>query len=121
MSMQNLPSWLPSEFEGRFQSTSGSGAVKKELARWQELCRELLAERERMRAELAQVREERDQYIQRVYYLIREDVPFTREEVFASLGKSPSIEDWIKKFRGELEEDDKSDASPCLLIQFPSV
>lgn len=106
MSIQNLPSWLPTELGPRFQTPPEPGAADRELVRWQELCRELLEERERLREELVRVTEERDKYIQSVYFLTQKDIPFTREEVFATLGQSPSLEDLIKELRtGEKENE----------------
>lgn len=99
MSMQNLPPWLPAEFEARFEPTPGSVPTEKDLAHWQQLCRELIEEREGLQKELAQAKLERDQYLQDLYFLTHEDIPFTKEEVFERLGKSPFLEDLIKEFR----------------------
>jgi hypothetical protein len=91
MSIANLPDALAAEFEARFQKAPGSQPSEVEVQRWQQLCTELMAERERLRADFAKVKAERDQYLRGLYALTAEDIPFTREEVFASL------EDLIKE------------------------
>ena len=96
------------EFQSHFGSPPGSSDTAGECKKWERLCAELLAEREKLRQDLAEARTERDDYLRAVYALLRkEDTPpdFTREEVeeaMAHLHDRPTIRDLIAEFEREI-------------------
>jgi hypothetical protein len=100
MSM-NLPPIVTAEFQARFQQPPGASS-EKELARWQQLCREVIEEREKLRADLARLQTERDDYRRSLIAIFaKEDIPFTREEVFASLGERPTFHELIRELESQ--------------------
>lgn len=80
----------------------GSRTADVEGQRWEKLCGELLAEREMLRDELANLKSERDQYLKSLYHYIRKDAPpltFTKEEVFAAIQNEQSFGDLVAELQ----------------------
>jgi hypothetical protein len=95
MSLKNLNDLASAEFHGHFQQPPGSFSPQEELAHWQQLCREIIQERDRLREDLARTEKERDDYRKSLYAFTQKDIPFTRQEVFAQLGKEESLRDLV--------------------------
>jgi hypothetical protein len=77
---------------------SHGGEVAKE--HWQRRCEELAQENDRLRAELAQMTKERDDYLKALNAMIPEpDIDCTKEELFAQIDPGPSILEIIEEFR----------------------
>jgi hypothetical protein len=69
---------------------------------WERFCKELLAERERLRAELAEIKIERDLYRKALQTTLPvEEVAFTKEDILAQRGRQPSL----YKLINDLEKD----------------
>jgi hypothetical protein len=67
---------------------------------WERFCKELLAEREQMRASLEKAVRDRDLYRKALQSLLPvEEVPFTKEEVFAQRGRKPSLHELIDELQ----------------------
>lgn len=70
---------------------------------WERFCKELLAERERVCAELEEVNKERDLYRRALQTKLQyQEVDFTKEEVFAQRGKRPNLHQLIVDLGKEL-------------------
>lgn len=99
MSMSDLNQTLAAGLAASTPTSPGSVSPEQELARLKSLCAELLADRERLRGALVTALDERDRYLKSLCAALREDVSFTREDVFASLGSGASLEQIIKEFK----------------------
>lgn len=98
-----LPPTVTAEFEARFQQPPAAKIDEKELTRWQEMCRDVIEERDRLRAELEATKAERDDYRKALLKrFAQEDFSFTREEVTASRGQRPTLDEFLD----ELERQD---------------
>lgn len=89
----SLPSPESLAFAARFSQPPGTDSGDTELARWRQMCRELLEEKERTRQEIAELTQERNTLLKSLYAATRKDIPFTRDEVFSALqrlGRQPS-------------------------------
>ncbi len=86
-----------SEFQERFGGPPGSLDATTECKKWEKLCGEAIAERDRLREELGKVQSERDAYLKTVYYFMCKDYQptFTKEELFANVGRQPSFGELI--------------------------
>ena len=96
---------LIQEFQIRFGSPPGSGEPATERQQWEQLCQELLEDRDRLRAEMAKTQGERQQYHKSLLTLLAkemkpEDYDFTYEEILAQSDKGQSLQDFI----AELEQ-----------------
>jgi hypothetical protein len=88
-------------------ATQANGAKIEETTSAPATIAELIAERDRLRAELAQTQTERDSYLKTVYYYLRKEAPiptFTKEEVFAHIDDKPTFEDVVAEITKSLEE-----------------
>lgn len=84
------------EFEAHFHHSPAQAADENELARWRELCRELIEQREHLRQELVEVKAERDQLRKALIApFAAKEINFTKEEVMASLDARPTIDEVI--------------------------
>jgi uncharacterized coiled-coil DUF342 family protein len=87
--------------------TNGTPDLAVECKQREQQCAELIEERDRLRAELAKVKSERDSYLKTVYYYLRKEAPpltFTKEEVFAHLDDKPNVLDVIAEMVQRLEK-----------------
>lgn len=90
------------EYQTRFGAPPSAQATEAELARLVELCKEALAERDRLRAELADAVQERDEYRKTILAMLPpEPVEDTKEELFAQLGQGPSLRELIVELEQE--------------------
>jgi hypothetical protein len=79
------------------ETMDANGAVD-----WKKLCEDLTAERDQLRKELFEVKEDRDAYLRAVKALLPEkQYSFTKEELFSQVCQNPSLDDLI----AELERD----------------
>jgi hypothetical protein len=72
---------------------------------WQKRCQELTAECDSLRKELAEAKVDRDAYLKAVKALL--PVPeynFTKEELFAQIGREPSFAELISELERDLEK-----------------
>jgi hypothetical protein len=70
---------------------------------WKKLCQELKAEQELLRAEIAEVKDERDACLKALKVTLPEkDYSFTKEELLAQVGQLPPLKDVIAKLKREL-------------------
>lgn len=90
------------EFQAHFGTAPGTQDAKAECERWQRLCAELLAERDRLRTELAK---EQAAHERTVLAMMRDEVDpnLTREEIYASIDRETSFEQLIEELRAEVE------------------
>ena len=98
--IQSLPT-PTGEFQAHFGGAPGSPDAVAECKKWEKLCAELLAEREKLREELAQMGRMYDACAKSLYQLKFKDYEppeITPEELkaaLASVDDKPSIADFI--------------------------
>jgi hypothetical protein len=88
-------------FQARFGVAAGTQAPDVERQQWEQLCRELLQERDQLRAQLREMKWERDAALDLYSAKVMETVPATKEELLAQSFSSPSILEILE----ELERD----------------
>jgi hypothetical protein len=91
------------EYQARFGAAPGTAEMKAELERCVQMCQELLAERDRMRLDLARLAAEHDQYLKSLYHYIakeEEAVDFDEEKLLAEARSQPPLRQLI----AELEQ-----------------
>ena len=85
-----------SMFQAQFGSPPGSQDAKNECEKWERLCNELLADRERLRAELERVRLDK---------ICKDFKPvFTREEIYAQVDCETTIDQLITELESWAEK-----------------
>src|SRR5438105_2677488 len=87
-----------SEFQAHFGTPPGAQDAAGECKKWAQLCAEVIADRDRLRAELAKTQAERDAYLKSVYHLMCKDYvcPYTKEELFAmAVYEGPTLRELI--------------------------
>ena len=62
---------------------------------WQQLCHELIAERDQLKTALAKAQHERDVYLESLYALTHEEFDFDKEALLASMGTQKPLEEFI--------------------------
>ena len=90
------------EYQAHFGSFPGSSDAVTECKKWQDLCADLLAERDTLRAALAQVTKEYDACKKTLLRLHCSDYQptFTKADVDAAIAKlnaAPTVQDIINK------------------------
>lgn len=100
--VQSLPT-PTGEFLAHFGGPPGSADLAADCKKWEKLCGELLAEREKLRDELAKTQAERDGYVKALMRAECENYvcPFTKEELFANAVYEPTIPEIL----AEVEKD----------------
>ncbi len=90
------------EFQLHFGTAPDSSDAAAECKNWEKLCGELLAEREKLRTELAKSQRESASYRKSLIHLLRKDFndDFDVNLAFAHLDDKPTIEELI----AELEQ-----------------
>lgn len=91
--------WV-SEYEARDHSPAGS-ELRAELDHSVQVCRELLKESERLRAELDQAHAERDNYLDALYEASRVDFNLPKAEALAHFGKQRPLRELIAELERE--------------------
>jgi hypothetical protein len=84
-------------FQTNFGLTPGSQDPKLECEKWQQLCNELLADRERLRAELEKAR------LDQICSDWERQPIGSMEEVLANVDRTTTLDEVIAGFRRELE------------------
>lgn len=96
--IQSLPT-PTGEFQAHFGGPPGSVDAVAECKKWEKLCAELLAEREKLCDELAQMGRMYDACAKSLYQLKFEDYEppvITDEEALACLDENPTLEEIIE-------------------------
>src|SRR5437773_604575 len=86
----------------RFGVPASTQAPEVERRQWEQLCRELLQEREQLRAELAETKAKCERYL--LYLRADSEARFTpemEEEMFAQLDQLPSLRDILNELANE--------------------
>ena len=85
------------EFQAHFGTPPGAMDAVAECKKWEKLCAELLADRQRLSEELAKTQTERDAYQKNLYHLLCKDYQpdFDREIAFAHLDDKPTIQELV--------------------------
>ena len=70
---------------------------------WEQACAEAIAERDRLRAELAKTQAEREAYLKTVYHFMCKDFvcPHTTEELLACVDREPPLGDLLAELQRE--------------------
>lgn len=88
------------EFELSFGNTAEHSQEAEAAAkRWEQVCKELTAERDRLRAEVAQIRTERDQYLRSLYALIPSKFTFDQQELVALEQNGLTLDQILEDFK----------------------
>lgn len=90
------------QFQSQFGGPPGGPDPKAECEKWQRLCAELLAERDRLQTELAK---ERAAHERTVLTMMRDEVDpsLTREQIYAGIDRETSLDDILERLRQEVE------------------
>lgn len=94
------------EFRSRFGASPDSHKLELELARSIQLGQELLAERERLRAQVARLQGERDQYLRCLSAYLAKAFPrveLDKEAIFAEMDKEPTLDQLIAELERGME------------------
>ena len=91
------------EFQAHFGAPPGGKDARSDCEKWQRLCEELLAERERLRAQLANEKASREKA---VLDAICKDytLPLTMEQVYALVDKETTMEQLMAELESEAME-----------------
>lgn len=97
-----IPSHLPPVTDAN--APAGAPAISPPQ-RLEQLCAELTAERDQLRAELAATRTERDQYLKSLYCFVGKDYvcPYTDEELLGCVDREPPLQDFIARLTRDME------------------
>jgi hypothetical protein len=93
------------EFQAHFGGPPGSADAVAECKKWEALCAELPAEREKLRAELTETKEVRDAYIKAwIKSQCTDDIlEMTNEEILACVGQEPPLRELIEELASDPE------------------
>ena len=93
------------EFQAHFGGPPSSSDPAADCKKWENLCADLLAEREKLREDLAKVQIERDQYLKSLYHVLCKDYvcPYTKEELLANAIYEPTLEEIVAELRRDGE------------------
>jgi hypothetical protein len=104
----NLNGAVANPFQARFGVAAGTQAPDVERQQWEQLCRELMQERDRLRSELTQTQAKCDRYLIYLQAESQEDYIPTPEEAVALAAQQPTLEEVIagvkKQFAHEPDE-----------------
>jgi hypothetical protein len=94
--IQSIPT-PTGEFQAHFGGPPGSSDFAAECKKWEKLCGELLVEREKLRAELANLQGEHDACRSSLLHLAWKDYKLDMDEAvgFAHLDDKPSLRELI--------------------------
>jgi hypothetical protein len=84
--------------------TNGTPDLAAECKKWENLCGEMLAERLKLREELARTQTERDSYRKTVLDFMRKDLsppPYTKEQMLAFVGQAEPFDEFIAEIGRE--------------------
>src|SRR4051812_4110981 len=96
-----------SEFQAKFGAAPGAQTAEAEREKLIALCNELLAERERLRAELARNEAQRKQLQKALLAYVDPNpavIEFDEEAALANVGRKPTMDDLIAELEGQAEE-----------------
>jgi hypothetical protein len=85
------------EFQSHFGTAPGLPDPVAECKKWENLCGELLAERQKLREDLANAETERDRYLKSLYHFVGKDYvcPYTDEEMLACVDREAPLRELI--------------------------
>lgn len=115
---ENLNGTGTDPLRARFGMPAGTQPPEAERQQWEQLCRELLQEREQLRTELAATKAKCERYLLYLQAQSAEEINLTIEEVLAREGQEPTIEQLIAEL--EQEAAAESAKSPATLLEKPS-
>ena len=94
------------EFQSQLGGPPASADAGAECKKWEDLCGELLAERENLRAELAKSQAECELYRKSLFHLKCRDYKpdYDRDIAFAHLDDKPSVEELIAELENAPEK-----------------
>jgi predicted nuclease with TOPRIM domain len=95
------------EFQAHFGGLPGSSDLAAECKKWENLCGDLLAERQKLREELAQMQREYDACRKTLFHLKCKDYTppeITDKEALAYVDLRPSIHELIAELRNVPEK-----------------
>lgn len=107
MSNPNSPGPTPiGEFQAHFGGPPGSSDFRAECKKWEDLCGQLLAEREALRKELAKKQDECEMYRKSLFHNLCKDYKpdFDKELGFAHLDDKPSVQELIAELENAPEK-----------------
>jgi len=88
------------EFESRFGNTAEHSEKTETVEKpWEQICKELTEERDRLRAEVARLRTERDQYLRSLYALIPSEFNFDEQELVALEQNGLTLDQILEDFK----------------------
>src|SRR4051794_6853733 len=73
---------------------------------WKQRCEALEQQCRQMAEEIERLRRERDEFEEAVYALTWEEIPFTREELFACRGAKPTLKEILEELERDAEQTD---------------
>jgi hypothetical protein len=85
------------EFQAHFGTPPGLPDPVAECKNWEKLCGDLLAERQKLREDLANAQTERDRYMKSLSYFVGKDYvcPYTDEELLSCVDRQPPLRELI--------------------------
>jgi hypothetical protein len=94
--IQSVPTPM-GEFQAHFGGPPGSSDLAAECKKWENLCADLLAQREKLRAELAQMCREFDICKKSLYHLVfkNDAADFDLELALSHIDDKPTLEELI--------------------------
>jgi hypothetical protein len=93
------------EFQAHFGGPPGSSDLVAACNKWEKLCTDLLAQRQKLREELSKTQAERDGYQKALMRAECENYisPYTKEQLFANAIYEPAIPELLGEIEAELE------------------
>lgn len=109
MSDAVVPNVTPAgEFQAHFGGPPSTSDPAAECKQWEKLCADLLAERQKLREELAQMRWEYDACRKTLFHLKCKDYTppptITNEEALAYVDEKPTIQEFIAELQNAPEK-----------------
>lgn len=102
-----IPNVTPaSEFQAQFGGPPSTSDLAAQCKQWEKLCAQLLAEKEKLREELAQIRWEYDACRQTLFHLKCKDYKPDFDEAvgFAHLDDKPTVQEIIEELKKSQEQ-----------------
>jgi hypothetical protein len=101
----NLNGAVANPFQARFGVAAGTQAPDVERQQWEQLCRELMQERDRLRTELAEVKAKCERYLIYLQAEMQNDYVPTPEEAVALAAQQPTIQEVLADLERQFAKD----------------